>query len=202
MWQAEYGDIPAEYFVWLDESSVDDRTDQRNQGWADLGRACVHRATFIQGQHYSILPALTADGFIALDIFEGLVNKDRFLQFLNDNLVCTKLLMISGSFPILKLIHKALKLNPYPGVRSVVVMDNCAIHHDEEVWAIVEGECGMYCCSHLLICTNLATGAKLIYLPPYSPDFNPIEQAFHSVKAWLQRHEAEAVLPEAHPWLI
>lgn len=54
----------------------------------------------------------------------------------------------------------------------------------------------------LLICTNLAAGAKLIYLPPYSPDFNPIEQAFHSVKAWLRRHEAEAVLPEARPWLI
>jgi hypothetical protein len=53
----------------------------------------------------------------------------------------------------------------------------------------------------LLICTNLAAGAKLIYLPPYSPDFNPIEQAFHSVKAWLRRHEAEAVLPEARPWL-
>ena len=42
-WQAEYGDIPAEYFVWLDESSVDDRTNQRNQGWANLGRACVRR---------------------------------------------------------------------------------------------------------------------------------------------------------------
>lgn len=45
-------------------------------------------------------------------------------------------------------------------------------------------------------------GAKLIYLPPYSPDFNPIEQAFHSVKAWLRRHEADAVCPEARPWLI
>ena len=93
-WQAEYGDIPAEYFVWLDESSVDDRTNQRNQGWANLGRACVRRATFIRGQRYSVLPALTADGFIALDIFEGSVNKDRFLQFLNDNLVCTKLLYL------------------------------------------------------------------------------------------------------------
>jgi len=49
---------------------------------------------------------------------------------------------------------------------------------------------------------KVTTGAKLIYLPPYSPDFNPIEQAFHSVKAWLRRHEAEAVLPEARPWLI
>lgn len=41
MWQAQYGDIPAEYFVWLDESSVDDRTNQRLQGWAGTGMACV-----------------------------------------------------------------------------------------------------------------------------------------------------------------
>ncbi|KAG1732926.1 uncharacterized protein EDB91DRAFT_1057893, partial [Suillus paluster] len=42
----------------------------------------------------------------------------------------------------------------------------------------------------------------LVYLLLYSPDFNPIEQAFHSMKAWLHRHEAQAILPEAQPWLI
>jgi len=47
-----------------------------------------------------------------------------------------------------------------------------------------------------------STGAKLIYLPPYSPDFNPIEQSFHSLKAWLRRHEVQAVNPECRPWLI
>ena len=52
---------------------------------------------------------------------------------------------------------------------------------------------------HLL---TTPAGAKLIYLPPYSPDFNPIEQTFHSIKAWLRRHEAEAVRPEVRPWLI
>ncbi|KJA18855.1 hypothetical protein HYPSUDRAFT_117594, partial [Hypholoma sublateritium FD-334 SS-4] len=31
-WQAEYGDIPAEYCVWLDEASVDDKTNQRQRG--------------------------------------------------------------------------------------------------------------------------------------------------------------------------
>ncbi|KAJ8580170.1 hypothetical protein M405DRAFT_695166, partial [Rhizopogon salebrosus TDB-379] len=31
-WQAQYGDIPAEYFVWLDESSVDNKTNQRTEG--------------------------------------------------------------------------------------------------------------------------------------------------------------------------
>ena len=85
-WQAEYGDIPAEYFVWLDESSVDDKTNQRTGGWAPLGCACICRATFIQGQRYSILPALTCDRIIALDIFEGSVNKERFIRFLNEDL--------------------------------------------------------------------------------------------------------------------
>ncbi|KAF8835085.1 hypothetical protein BDN67DRAFT_861763, partial [Paxillus ammoniavirescens] len=42
----------------------------------------------------------------------------------------------------------------------------------------------------------------LVYLPPYSPDFNPIEQAFHSIKAWLHRHEAEVMKPDVRPWLI
>jgi len=72
------GDIPTEYFVWLDELSVNDKTNQRNQGWADIGCACVCRATFMHGECYSVLPALTSDGFIALDIFEGLVNKDHW----------------------------------------------------------------------------------------------------------------------------
>jgi transposase len=86
-WQAEYGDIPREAFVWLDESSVDDRTNQRRNGWALLGRACVRRDTFIRGQRFSVLPALTVDGIIALDIFEGSVTKDRFIQFIQDQIV-------------------------------------------------------------------------------------------------------------------
>ncbi|RDX56590.1 hypothetical protein K466DRAFT_506866, partial [Polyporus arcularius HHB13444] len=42
----------------------------------------------------------------------------------------------------------------------------------------------------------------LVYLPPYSPDMNPIELAFSAVKAWLRRHEGEATRPEVRPWLI
>jgi transposase len=29
---------------------------------------------------------------------------------------------------------------------------------------------------------------KLVFLPPYSPDYNPIEQAFSAIKAYLRRH--------------
>ena len=31
---------------------------------------------------------------------------------------------------------------------------------------------------------------------------NPIELAFSAIKAWLRRHEREAVRPEVRPWLI
>lgn len=93
-WQAEYGDIPAEYFVWLDEASVDDLTNQRRNGWGPIGRACVSRETFIRGQRYSVLPALTSDGILALDIFEGSVNKERFIQFVAEDLVRECLLSV------------------------------------------------------------------------------------------------------------
>lgn len=95
------------------------------------------------------------------------------------------------------------QLTPYPGPRSVVVLDNCAIHHDEEIRRIVVEECGMLFSITLSepFLTHIA-GARLIYLPPYSPDFNPIEQSFHTIKAWLRRHEAEAINPDVRPWLI
>jgi len=87
-WQAEYGNIPAEYFIWLDEAGVDDQTNQCRDGWAAVGRACICRATFICGQQFSVLPALTHKGIIALDIFEGSVNKEKFIQFIDQQLVC------------------------------------------------------------------------------------------------------------------
>jgi transposase len=36
-----------------------------------------------------------------------------------------------------------------------------------------------------------AAGAKLLYLPPYSPDFNPIENAFAKLKALLRKRRSE-----------
>lgn len=62
-----------------------------------------------------------------------------------------------------------------PSLRSgqVVVMDNLSAHKGGRVKEIVE-----------------ATGCELLYLPPYSPDLNPIEQAFSKVKGLLCKAEA------------
>lgn len=60
---------------------------------------------------------------------------------------------------------------------DIVVMDNLSSHKSEAVREIVE-----------------EAGARLLYLPPYSPDLNPIEQAFAKLKAHL-RNAAERSIP-------
>ncbi|THV00006.1 hypothetical protein K435DRAFT_657900, partial [Dendrothele bispora CBS 962.96] len=42
----------------------------------------------------------------------------------------------------------------------------------------------------------------LVYLPPYSPDFNPAEQAFSFIKAWLRRYESRVLDDLSRPDLI
>jgi transposase len=52
---------------------------------------------------------------------------------------------------------------------DVVILDNLVAHHQPEVRMAIE-----------------QAGAFLRFLPPYSPDFNPIEQAFAKLKAFLR----------------
>jgi transposase len=74
--------------MFADESAKDDRTDGRKTGWSMIGSRCVQRRCFIRGRRFSILPILTLDGIITYDIIEGSVTADRFLQFLNEMVVC------------------------------------------------------------------------------------------------------------------
>ena len=55
-------------------------------------------------------------------------------------------------------------------------MDNLPAHKDPAVREAIE-----------------ASGAKLLFLPPYSPDFNPIENAFAKLKALLRKAVARTV---------
>ena len=59
---------------------------------------------------------------------------------------------------------------------DTVVMDNLPSHKGPRVRELIE-----------------AKGASLRYLPPYSPDFNPIEQAFSKLKALLRTAAARTV---------
>ncbi|CAA9482636.1 MAG: Mobile element protein [uncultured Sphingomonadaceae bacterium] len=68
------------------------------------------------------------------------------------------------------LIYVTRVLVPELGPGDVVVMDNLSSHKAPAVRAAIE-----------------SVGATLLFLPPYSPDFNPIEQAFSKLKAHLRK---------------
>ena len=65
-------------------------------------------------------------------------------------------------------VEKVLVPELRPG--DTVVMDNLPGHKGPRVRQMIE-----------------AAGAKLLYLPPYSPDFNPIENAFAKLKTLLRK---------------
>jgi transposase len=57
-----------------------------------------------------------------------------------------------------------------PRYHDIIIMDNCAIHKNPAVIEAIE-----------------AAGAECHFLPPYCPEFNPIEQTFNVLKRWIRR---------------
>jgi len=83
-------------------------------------------------------------------------------------------------------------MNPYPAPQSVLVLDNCQIHHIEGVEELCEQWYFMIFSSRNSNCIYpSSSGVKLVYLPPYSPDLNPLEESFSFVKSWIRRHGLE-----------
>jgi transposase len=72
--------------------------------------------------------------------------------------------------------HVRQVLVPDLGCGDVVIMDNLSSHKRASVREAIE-----------------AAGARLMFLPPYSPDFNPIEKAFARLKAMLRRASERTV---------
>ncbi|XP_027045084.1 uncharacterized protein LOC113672937 [Pocillopora damicornis] len=85
---------------------------------------------------------------------DATTNGDVFLQFVNEKLV-PNLLPFNGANP-----------------RSVVIMDNAAIHHSQRVVDAIN-----------------ASGALLIFLPPYSPNLMPCEGVIALAKSWIREND-------------
>ena len=72
-------------------------------------------------------------------------------------------------------------LMPFNGINphSVVVLDKCSIHHVAGIMSMVED-----------------VGALVMFLPPYSPDYNPIEELFSKVKNTIKQYETDLEMQE------
>src|ERR1700761_9350378 len=154
-----------EMLVFLDESHCDRRSTRRKGGWAPSGQRARCHDFFVRGTkcalrsisvtspdvvRHSVLPAISLDGVLHLDIITRSWTSEDFEQYIETLLN---------------------NMNRYPFPNSVIVMDNASTHHFEGIRNIIE-----------------AWGMHLVYLPPYSPDFNPIEEGFSAMKAWLRRN--------------
>ena len=100
---------------------------------------------------------MSVNGILDCKTVTGSVNGDVFYDFVQSSLIY-HLMPFDGH-------------NPH----SVVVLDNCAIHHVRETIQMIQ-----------------EVGAIVHFLPPYSPDLNPIEEAFSKVKSGLKLLDQEA----------
>lgn len=134
--------------VFIDESGANERTGSRKYGWSPRGVACHEFESIKRSERWSILPAMTVDGYVGEPlIYQGGINAEIFVAWLAEDIL------------------------PQLSEGSILVMDNASIHRSAEVYAVVA-----------------EAGFELEFLPPYSPDYNPIELSFGILKAWIKRH--------------
>lgn len=150
LWQEKRSNWCRRRLVFCDKSSANLKTSWRKYAWSPKGSDAEEYRGTKKGSRYSVLPAITIDGYLpgGTLIVEGSVKRDMYLFWLQ---------------------HTVLPLLT-PGYH-ILVIDNCSTHHGDDIKPL---------------CRSF--GIQLEYLPPYSPDLNPIETTFHTLKAWIRRH--------------
>ena len=84
---ASIGRYRTDQLVFMDESSKDDRTLTRLYGYSEVNARAIKKVVFVRGKRYTLLPALTEQGIIAVDIMEGSCTKQRFKEFVVSQVV-------------------------------------------------------------------------------------------------------------------
>jgi hypothetical protein len=97
--------------IFVDESAANERTSHRKYGWSPSGVRPYEYIPFERSERWSVLPAYTIHGFLTWDIQHGSFSQELFEDFIEFKLLpfCT----------------------PFPGPRSVIVMDNAPVHQSE-----------------------------------------------------------------------
>lgn len=116
------------------------------RGWSTRGTRLIGKAPHGKWRTYTFLAALRCDRIEAPCLFDGPINGQKFLAYVEQS------------------------LRPTLKAGDVVIMDNLGSHKGKAVRKAIRD-----------------AGAKLFFLPAYSPDLNPIEQVFSKLKHFMRQ---------------
>ena len=138
------GRLDPRRLVFIDETWI--RTNMAPlRGWGTKGKPLRGFAPHGRWRTLTFLGALRHDRLGAPCVFDGPINGECFLAYVEQVLLPT---LRAG---------------------DIVIMDNLGSHKSKAIRETIR-----------------QAGARLWYLPKYSPDLNPIEQAFSKIKHWMR----------------
>ena len=156
-----------EMMICLDETARNNGSGRRRRMWSKEGMTPVVESFFgTHGVRYSMLAAGDINGFVTetcevVESKRGRNDSDPTRGTINRarfvEWITDKLLPVLGNASLFE-------------PRSVVILDNATVHHSDEIIRLIR-----------------SVGAEVIFLPPYSPFLNPIEQFFNIYKRTLKK---------------
>ena len=146
--------FPADMFIFIDETGADNRNCIRKYGYSCRGKPLRSQKLLVRGERVSAIACMSMAGILDVKTCKGTTDGDDFYSFIQTHLL-----------PHVQPFNFS---NPH----SIVVLDNCSVHHVPEVVQSIED-----------------VGCLVLFLPPYSPDLNPVEEAFSKVKTILKSYD-------------
>ena len=144
----------------------------RNKYMAELSQFLAHQLVFIDDRKRGWSPLGTVPG-----VKRPTKRSERWRilpAYTIDGIIASHIHQGSTAHAHLEyfLKHQVLpRCNPFPRPKSVLIVDNLPEHYSAETQRLCR-----------------EAGVIILYLPPYSADYNPIEEFFSVIKSWMKRH--------------
>ncbi|CAD0055223.1 unnamed protein product [Aureobasidium pullulans] len=108
---------PMDMLLYLDESACSEKVMFRRRSWSQIGLPAYTRSELVNKTRCSVLPALDVHGYLygSSLVVEGAVTQAMYEYWLEAVILP--------------------QCEPFPGRRSIIIMDNCSTHHSDKVWS-------------------------------------------------------------------
>ena len=152
--------IPLHYRVYIDEAHRRGRAAHRKWMWSQRGARAESYVDASKGVATSFIVAMAHGGLIDWKVTKPPPGQPS-VDFL--------LFLINSVLPAMSAYNPMLPRDQQEP-NCVLILDNARVH------------------DHIAVAVAEAAGVMVRFLPPYSPDFNPVEDVFSVGSSWLRRH--------------